>query len=118
MILLAITSPRLAAQTKPEMKQWPKQFMVYDAGQRSCGFWLEVRAAREKPQDFRFVQFREWLSGFISAYNYNTHSGTIDVAAGTDREGMYAWLDDFCRNNPTSPFIGAAIKLIEHLQTR
>ncbi len=66
--------------------------------------------------DMRFTQAREWLSGYLTAYNwYRTRPG-IDIAAGTDREGMYAWLDKFCRDNPTLAYGFAVSKLVEYLR--
>jgi hypothetical protein len=97
----------------------PQQTMVLDFGRLSCGLWLEVRAVRSNREDVRFVQGREWISGFITAYNWYEHpiSGG-NISAGTDREGMYAWLDKYCRENPTTTVFSAATKLIEHLRTR
>jgi hypothetical protein len=44
-------------------------FRTYDFGRVSCGVWLEARASPAGPSDVRFVQAREWLSGFLTAYN-------------------------------------------------
>ena len=92
-----------------------KKYMLYDFGRVSCGFWLEVRATRDKPLDNRFTQGREWISGWISAFNYYMEPSG-DVTSGTDREGLYAWLDRYCQDNPTTPLAGAVVRLIEHLK--
>jgi hypothetical protein len=96
----------------------PQQTMVLDFGRYSCGLWLEIRAARNDASDVRFVQGREWISGFVTAYNWYEHPVGGNISAGTDREGMYAWLDKYCRENPTTAVVFAVTKLIEHLRTR
>ena len=92
------------------------QKMVHGAGRVSCGAWLEFRAARANPQDMRFTQAREWLDGFLSAYNWYVFSGP-DVRA-TDSDGMYAWIDKFCRENPTAGLVFAMAKFIAFLEQR
>jgi hypothetical protein len=95
----------------------PQKTMVWDFGLISCGLWLEIRA-RNDASDVRFVQGREWISGFITAYNWYERPVGGNISAGTDREGMYAWLDKYCRENPTTLVAFAVTKLIEHLHTR
>src|SRR5262245_11926889 len=48
----------------------PKYTVVHDIGRFSCGLWLEVRNNRGNPHDLRHTQAQEWISGFITAYNY------------------------------------------------
>lgn len=110
-------TPLVAQTERGEGQSLGKTAMVYDFGQRSCGFWLEVRATREDPSDIRFIQAQDWISGFISAYNWYIHPGG-NVAWRTDREGLYAWLDKHCQENPTVLFVKAVNKLIEHLRKR
>ena len=91
---------------------------VDGAGRFSCGHWLEIRATRNQPDDFRFVQAREWISGFVTAYNMYMHSAG-DVADGNyDRDGWYAWIDKYCRENPLKPIFKATERLIEELEQR
>ena len=93
--------------------------VIRDFGIRSCGVWLEVRTTRnEPPYDVRFVQAREWISGFLSAHNWYLKPQQGDVAYNTDREGIYGWLDGYCRENPTAGFIKAIVGLVEYLESR
>lgn len=95
-----------------------QEWMVKDSGRVSCGGWLEIRAAASDPNDSRFLQVSEWISGFLTAYNYYFTPAGGDVASATDRPGMYAWLDKYCRENPTLRLVQATIVLIEHLEGR
>jgi hypothetical protein len=92
--------------------------VVRDFGTASCGYWLDVRANRSITNDARFVQAREWVSGFISAFNWYMRPPGGDVAQSTDREGMYAWLDLYCREHPTVGLAKAVEQLVEHLGSR
>ena len=87
------------------------------AGRFSCGHWLEIRRTRDTPHDVRFTQAREWLDGFLSAYNLYLFPGG-NVAAGTDNEGIHDWMDNYCRENPAVMTIGAAKALIQFLTGR
>jgi hypothetical protein len=103
--------------TGPLLAQTSVTFMTYDTGRTSCGTWIDARAARNNDGDVRFLQAKEWASGFITAYNYIVHPRG-HVAASTDREGLYAWLDKYCQQNPTEKFVEAVVALIEHLNTQ
>ena len=106
-LLLALARPAAAVDV-----------VVRDFGTVSCGTWLEVRANRSTGDGVRFAQAREWVSGFISAFNWYTEPPGGDVAWSTDREGMYGWLDLYCREHPTVGLAKAVEQLIEHLGSR
>ena len=46
----------------------------------------------------------EWVRGFISAFN-TYRSPTGNVTAGTDMDGVYAWIDNYCAAHPSTPFL-------------
>src|SRR5262245_5524814 len=89
-------------------------FLIRGAGRLSCGSWLEIRAKRDNRMDVRFIQLREWIDGYLTAYNVHVHPNG-NVSAPTDPEGMYAWLDNYCQQNPTVITMAAVEALIKHL---
>ena len=64
----------------------------------SCGKWL---SAREKKD---FYALSNWALGFLSGAGWK---GNGDALAGTDNDGVFYWLDNYCRANPTNNFIQA-----------
>ena len=78
-----------------------KNVKVHGFGTTSCGLWMDVRANRRTPSDIRFVQAQQWIAGYLSAYNAHV-SPTGNAAGKTDQEGMYAWLDLYCKGHPTA----------------
>ena len=113
-ISLAGLHPDIA---RAESRSPPPKIWVYDFGRSSCGLWLEARANRASANDVRFIQAREWISGFLTAYNMYVHSHG-DVAGQTDQEGLHAWLDGDCRRDPTNSLMSAVFRLIKHLDSR
>jgi hypothetical protein len=95
----------------------PKSVMVHYVGQISCGSYIDGRAHRDAgpAQDVRFLEIRQWTSGFLTAYNlYVQPDGNI---VGTpDLDGAFAWLDRYCREHPTEQYSRAAAALIEFLR--
>jgi hypothetical protein len=92
----------------------PKAVWNMNSGLMSCGSWIEARRNRDNPLDRRFIQAKEWTSGFLTAYNFYVPPNG-NILAGTDPEGAYAWIDSYCRQYPTEPLLVAAGALIDHL---
>ena len=94
--------------------------VVYAPGSSSCGAWLEAReGAKTNRSDVRHFQFEAFLSGFASAYNW--YVGDVPSAKGImgemDAAGQWAYLDKYCRDNPTHAFASAANNLLDHLKS-
>jgi hypothetical protein len=100
--------------------------MVVGAGQASCGTWTKAQAERQ-PTDARGnIYYRigsdtmiqlEWVRGFISAFNiYKSETG--NVTAGTDMDGVYAWIDNYCAAHPLDNVVTAALALVQELSQR
>jgi hypothetical protein len=96
-------------------------YMVLGQGNVSCGTWLEP--------DPRFPNdpwlYRAWVLGYLTAYNEDsaTTQGTFirsgkegNVTAGTDTEGLFAWIDNYCRARPLNNLAGAVSKLVLTLE--
>jgi len=102
-LIALIASSTLAL---PVDSQRPGDVAVYGVGTASCGAWLEARAAKPSRLDIRVRQFETWLHGYLTAYNVFI-SGSPDVLK-TDAAGMRAFVDKYCKDNPTAAFIAAA----------
>ena len=94
-----------------------KSVIVYGYGSSSCGAWLEAREGPNALTSQRSVWMVHWVSGFLSAYN--AYGGSDDeVLRGTDMYGATAWIDKYCRDNPTATVLTAVIALTVHLDAR
>jgi hypothetical protein len=93
----------------------PHTAVMYGVGTSSCGLWLEARAgAARNKMDVRETQFMEWFDGFISAYNLYALPTPRENVLSTDRAGVRAFLDKYCRENPTDNFSQGVMKLIDN----
>lgn len=84
------------------------QFAAKGNGTLSCGAFMSARKQRSDGP------FLTWFAGFITATNVRV-SGTYDIAGSTDMDGLLAWLDNWCRANPTKGFSVAAENLVHFL---
>jgi hypothetical protein len=73
-----------------------------------CGSWL---LAREKQDSFA-RGYQLWVTGFLSGAAFIKNGRNLE---GLDTEGLYLWLDNYCRSNPVKPLREAAISLSVHL---
>jgi hypothetical protein len=58
--------------------------------------------------------------GYVTAINAQVTTGPSphDVTRGTDAEGLFAWIDNYCRTNPLDTLSRATGSLIDALQLR
>jgi hypothetical protein len=57
----------------------------------------------------------QWVAGYLSGLNLKSD---FDGVAGTDFNGLVAWIDNYCRSHPLDPVATAAFKLMDELQSR
>jgi hypothetical protein len=57
----------------------------------------------------------QWVAGYLSGLNLKSD---FDGVAGTDFNGLMAWIDNYCRSHPLDPVATAAFKLMDELQSR
>jgi hypothetical protein len=88
-------------------------FAVKGSGFETCQTYSTSREAK----DPRYLAFRSWLNGYLTAYNQLVPE-TYDIAAGANLEQMAAQLDQFCRRNPTKNFVTAASTMIAAYRER
>ena len=56
-----------------------------------------------------------WVQGFISAFNYYGGATAPDIASGTDANGVFAWIDNYCAAHPLDTIATATIALVSEL---
>ena len=96
-VLLALTVPG-AAQELPVLGQ----------GNLSCSSWLERRAG----DALDAATMTAWVLGYITAFNQYVSIPQDDVSGGQDTKELTAWIDDYCRQNPTDNFYNASAALV------
>jgi hypothetical protein len=101
-----------------------KVFWISGAGKESCGAWTKAQAHR--PQvgadgltrvtfaDIDSLHQTSWVQGFLTAFNYYT-SETGSVEKGTDPNGIFAWIDNYCAAHPLDTIATAATALVTEL---
>jgi hypothetical protein len=72
-----------------------KRITALGSGTESCGAWI---ADRKEPGAGAAIDL-EWVLGFLTGFNqFGQFTG--DVTKGIDKDGIAAWVDNFCSQNP------------------
>ena len=110
-VFLLCGSAPLGAETK--------QVFVRGAGQETCAAWQSARSRWFLNSSPAYLN---WVLGFIAAYNDFVHTQEPQNNSGVDlnlgNEPLAAWLDKFCRTNPSKTIYSASIALIDELKPR
>lgn len=87
-----------------------ESYTIHGHGVDSCGAWTEER----RKDSWTGIVYSSWLGGYLTAFNrFRATDGHI--AADTDMEGMLAWVDKFCLENPLDQISAAADVLVLRL---
>lgn len=79
------------------------QFTIIGAGGMSCGEWA---AARRNPySSAQAMSNGEWILAFIAGEAYQQ---VTDPLKGTDADGVWAWIDNYCAIHPLDTQVEAA----------
>ena len=86
-------------------------------GQESCGRWLDVRDARNRNLQGQILEdsLRQWVMGYITAYNTFIASDA-DVFNDADDAAIMAVVDNACRDNPLLLITAAVATVIRKQQ--
>ena len=76
---------------------------VRGPGASSCGTWT---ADRRRGGEWPMMD-EAWILGFLTGSAYVATDGR-DPVSGVDNEGIFAWIDNYCRANPLKEIIDAA----------
>ena len=106
----ALTSP-IDAQT------------IKGSGNDNCGDWIKYRQSVSGQQaTSREVMLlsmeQSWIDGFVSGINATKAYGSGDLLGSRPGEGMYAWVDNYCRSKPLDSILDASIALVSALRSQ
>jgi len=82
-----------------------QQSTVDGVGTSSCGTWT---AARSTHSDAAAWGYTQWILGYLSGIAvWSGAYRQVDPLNGTDKHGVWAWVDNYCQTHPLDP-IGKA----------
>ncbi len=87
------------------------EYAVLGPGNRSCGYWEQQRRTGNA------YGLQAWVLGYLTRANYD-EGRNRDLTAGTDAQGIFVWIDNYCRANPLKDVAAAAEHLVETLEKR
>ena len=105
-ILLAMLLPAIA-QARGQ------QVNIFSFDDASCSAWSKTAGNKLVRAQYEF-----WIRGFVSGHNYANPAQQIKVGGLPGSNGLYQFLDQYCRENPSSSFVSGAIMLVEQLRER
>ena len=108
MRLLILISAILIGSSLQSVAQQPRTYIGY--AETSCGSYTNDRSKNMA------WGMETWALGFISGQNWA--STTPDSLKGVDAAALYAWLDNYCRQNPLEKFPKAVMALARELDAR
>lgn len=91
---------------------------VAGQGTNSCGTWTswrraaaaaETRGGIQTDQARWSYQIEQWILGFLSGIAIR---GSVDPLKGTDFEGVWAWVDNYCQAHPLDDLATAAVAFV------
>jgi hypothetical protein len=88
--------------------------MVYGAGMVTCAEWQKYRTSGNKAYE---LQLESWIDGYLSGYNAASE-GVDFIAPRPQSVAYYAWIDNYCVQNPLNPLLQATWALKDELTTR
>lgn len=103
-LFIALVSITMTVQAR----DYKQQFATYGAGDYSCSVYTKARAAADEQEN----QIRQWLAGYISAFNLII-GDTYDIFGSTDFDGMIKWLDTRCKRYPNANLTNTLAKFTE-----
>jgi hypothetical protein len=85
-----------------------KPYQIFGQGTLSCGSWTASR------RDRTALGLEQWILGFLSGAGFvgSTSSVGVDPLKGVDADGAWAWMDNYCRNQPLKELADAAMAFV------
>ena len=90
------------------------EYVIFGAGSRSCGSWLQVRS-QALPDT---VVLQSWILGYITSVNANVLSVNRDVTSGAAPDTLFSWIDNYCAAHPLESVARAASALLDSLMVK
>jgi len=104
LVILAFAAPARAGD----------QYVIFGAGGRPCGSWLQVRS--QALPDSAMLQ--SWVLGYITSINANVLMVSQDVANGAHPDELFSWIDNYCAAHPLDSLARAASSLVDSLRSK
>jgi hypothetical protein len=84
---------------------------VFSFADTSCAEW-----AQSKGNEPARAVYGAWFRGFVSGYNFGNSGNQVALDKMPDPAALALYIDKYCRENPTLPFVGAAIPLVQEIR--
>jgi len=82
-----------------------------------CDKYSAALSSQEKSRGIGNIAMRNWVSGYITAYNTWTPD-TYDILGSSNVEDAMKWLENWCKANPTKGTPEGMSRLVEELYLR
>jgi hypothetical protein len=90
----------VALRTGPTKKAEAGQYDLMGVGAQSCGTWTAQRQGGYAAKEMA------WVLGFLSGVGFTGIDGANPLR-GMDAQGVWAWIDNYCRDHPIDNISGA-----------
>ena len=91
--------------------QEPPDVNVFSFADTSCAEWVHSRNNK-----LSRAIYGAWFRGFVSGYNFGNSANQVGLDKMPDEAALALYIDNYCRDNPKLPFIGAAIPLVQEIR--
>ena len=78
-------------------------YMVVGDGRVSCEVW----SARRGNDGVESANLEQWVFGYLTSLN-RWVPGIVNIARGSNHEGLALWVDHYCSENPEKDLADAA----------
>ena len=97
-----------AAVLAPALAAAQQQINILMFQDSSCAGWSKTANNKVLRAQYEF-----WIRGFVSGHNYANPARQVPTGKLPGGEQLYAYLDQYCLDNPNSSFVGGAFRLVE-----
>jgi len=89
------------------------EIQILGAGLQSCGAWTAHKRAYRPGGPVNLdsqsaLEDGSWVVGFLSGIGM-VHDKGADPLKGTDAQGVWAWVDNYCLANPIKKIMDASV---------
>ena len=91
--------------------QEPPDVNIFSFADTSCAEWT-----RSKADEPTRIIYGTWFRGFVSGYNFGNSANQVALDKMPDPAFLALYVDKYCRENATLPFIGAVIPLVQEIR--
>lgn len=85
------------------------QYVIFGAGGRPCGSWLQLRS--QALPDSAVLQ--SWVLGYVTSVNANLLSVHRDVTGGAQPDALFTWIDNYCAAHPLDSLARATAAMLD-----